>query len=129
MLDARKLARIAGNRARMRQGRTRTVTLVYRRPEGTAYVAADVVWRAQPYVEPPAASIGAAGAAGGAGTEPAAVRAEFPPDIDPRLVTFVADTPVATADAAASASRYVVARYHAAGIVTDRWVVELKRLR
>jgi hypothetical protein len=129
MLDARKLARIMGNRARMRQGRTRTVTLVYRRPEGTAYVAADVVWRAQPYAEPAAAPIGAAGAASSAGTEPAAVRAEFPPEIDPRLVTFVADTPVATAETAASAPRYVVARYHAAGIVTNRWVVELKRLR
>ena len=129
MLDARKLARIMGNRARMRQGRTRTVTLVYRRPERSVYVAADVVWRAQPYAEPPAASIGAAGAAGGAGMEPAAVRAEFPPQIDPRLVTFIADTPVATAEAATSAPRYVVARYHPGGIVTDRWVVELKRLR
>ncbi len=126
MLDARKLARIAGNRARMRQGRTRTVTLMYRRPEGTAYVAADVVWRAQPYAEPAAAPVGAAG---GAGAEPVAVRAEFPPALDPRLVTLVADTPDATAEAVASASQYVVARYHAAGIVTDRWVVELKRLR
>ncbi|MDQ2829087.1 MAG: hypothetical protein M3Y74_08555, partial [Chloroflexota bacterium] len=103
-----------------------TVTLVYRRPEGAAYVAADVVWRAQPYAEPAATPVGTAGSAG---TEPAAVRAEFPPEIDPRLVTFVADTPVATAEAAASAPRYVVARYHAAGIVTNRWVVELKRLR
>ncbi len=128
MLDARKLARIAGNRARMRQGRTRTVTLAYRRPEGAAYVAADVVWRAQPYAEPAATPVGTASGVG-AGTELAAVRAEFPPEIDPRLVTFVADTPVATAEAVASASRYVVARYHAAGIVTDRWVVELKRLR
>ncbi len=126
MLDARKLARIMGNRARMRQGRTRTVTLVYRRPEGIAYVAADVVWRAQPYAEPAATPVGTAG---DAGTEPAAVHAEFPPEIDPRLVTFIADTPVATAEAAASVPRYVVARYHAAGIVTDRWVVELKRLR
>ncbi len=129
MLDARKLARIMGNRTRMRQGRTRTVTLVYRRPEGIAYVAADVVWRAQPYAEPAATPIGAAGAAGGAGMEPAAVHAEFPPEIDPRLVTFIADTPVATAEAVASVPRYVVARYHAAGIVTNRWVVELKRLR
>jgi len=122
MLDARKLARIAGNRARMRQGRMRTVTLVYRRPEGTAYVAADVVWRAQPYAEPAATPVGA-------GAEPVAVRVEFPPAIDPRLVTLVADTSAATAEAAASAPRYVVARYHAAGIVADRWVVELKRLR
>jgi len=122
VLDARKLARIAGNRARTRQGRTRTVTLVYKRPEGTAYVAADVVWRAQPYAEPVAAP--RAGA-----EEAVAGRAEFPPEIDPRLVALVADTATATAEGVAAAPRYAVSRYHAAGIVTNRWVVELKRMR
>lgn len=121
MLDGRKLARIAANRARTRQGRTRTVTLVYRRPEGSAYVATDVVWRAQPYAEPAAAQR----------PSPAtlAVRAEFPLDVDPRLVTFVADTPSATPEAVMSAARYAVLRYRAAGITTNRWVVELERLR
>jgi len=122
VLDARKLARIAENRDRMRKGRTRTVTLVYRRPQGTAYVAADVVWRAQPYAEPVAAPH--------AGAEDiAAARAEFPPEIDPRLVALVADTAAATPEGVAAAPRYVVWRYHAAGMVTNRWVVELTRLR
>src|SRR5437660_12147450 len=45
MLDARKLARILANRDRVRQGRTTTVTLVYNKPEGTIYQAANVVWQ------------------------------------------------------------------------------------
>lgn len=121
MLDARKLARMVGNRARMRQGRTRTVTLVYGRPEGTAYVAAEVVWRSQPYAEPPAATRGEEGAV--------AVRAEFPPETDPRLVLYVADTPEATPGAATTAPRYVVQSFRPAGIATNRWMVELTRLR
>ncbi len=121
MLDARKLARIAGNRARMRQGRTRAVTLVYRRPEGTAYVAADVVWRAQPYAEPAAAEHAEEGIV--------AARAEFPPELDPRRVAFVAATAIATPEAVAAAPRYAVARYRAAGITASRWAVELERLR
>lgn len=79
MLDGRKLARMSANRARMRQGRTRTVTLVYARPEGTAYVAAGVVWRAQSYAEPALAASAAPGRAA------PAVRAEFPPELDRAL--------------------------------------------
>lgn len=123
MLDARKLARMVSTRAAMRQGRMRTVTLVYARPEGTAYLAAEVVWRAQPYEEP-AVSDGAARSA-----LPAAARAEFPPELDPRLVSLVADTPTATDAAVASAPCYEVLSYRAAGMSMNRWVVELRRLR
>lgn len=123
MLDARKLARILANRTRMRQGRTRTVTLVYQRPDGTVYVAANVVWRPQPYAEPAARETSTQG------SESATVRAEFPPEVDPRLVTFIADTPLATAAAAATAPAYTVLTYHAAGMAVNRWSVELKRLR
>src|SRR5690348_14826939 len=121
MVDARKLARMAANRDRVRQGRTRTVTLVYRRPEGTAYVASEVVWRAQPYEEPAVAER--------AGEPAVAVRAEFPPALDPRPVSLVADTPTATADGVAGAPRYEVLSYRPAGIATNRWVVELRRVR
>ena len=121
MLDARKLARMVGNRARMRQGRTRTVTLVYGRPEGTAYVAAEVVWRSQPYAEPPAATHGEEGAV--------AVRAEFPPETDPRLIQCVADTPEATSEAVAAAPCYAIQSSRPAGIAANRWMVELTRLR
>lgn len=121
MLDARKLARMVGNRARMRQGRTRAVTLVYGRPEGMAYVAAGVVWRAQPYADPLAATHGEEGAV--------AVRAEFPPEIDPRLILYVADTPEATPGAVAMAPCYAIQSFRPAGIATNRWIVELTRLR
>lgn len=121
MLDARKLARMVTNRARMRQERTRTVTLVYTRPEGTTYVAADVVWRAQPYEEPAVAER--------PGQPTATVRAEFPPELDPRLISLLADTPTATAAGVAGAPRYEVFSYRAAGIAMNRWVVELKRVR
>ena len=123
MLDGRKLARLAANRARMRQGRTRTVTLLYARPEGTAYVAADVVWRMQPYAEPPVAQSAAQGWAG------VSVRVELPPELDPRLISLLADTPAATAVAVAAAPCYEVLTYRAAGIAMNRWVVELKRVR
>ncbi len=129
MLDARKLARIAGNRARMRQGRTRTVTLVYRMPEGTVYVAAEVVWRAQAYGEPVAVAAGHGGAGLEGGEGIVAARAEFPLALDPRRVAFVADTDAATPEAVAAAPRYAVSRYRPAGIATNRWVVELERLR
>ena len=124
MLDARKLARIVSNRARMRQGRTRTVTLVYARPEGTTYLAANVVWRPQLYAEPQVAD-----GAVQKPEPPAAVRAEFPPELDPRLVSLLADTPTATAASVATAPAYEVLSYRAAGMSMNRWVVELKRVR
>ncbi len=108
------------------------MTLVYRRPEGTDYVAADVVWRARPYAEPPEATNTGAGAGLGAGTapsDPPAARAEFPPALDPRLVTLVADTPTATPAAVADAPHYAVRAYHPAGIAMNRWVVKLVRIR
>ncbi len=120
MLDARKLARIVANRARMRQGRTRTVTLVYARPEGTAYVGADVVWRPQMYSEP---------ASWDAPESAATVHAEFPLELDPRQVSLVADTATPTAEAVAAAPSYEVRAYRAAGLSTNRWSVELRRLR
>src|SRR5579863_7389169 len=122
MLDGRKLARIAATRAQVRQGLARTVTLVYARPEGTAYLAAGVVWRPQPYAEPQVSDRDLR-APGGAVT----VRAEFPLELDPRLVSLVADTPDGTAAAVASSPCYEVLTYHPAGIAANRWVVELKR--
>ncbi len=124
MLDERKLARMVTNRARMRQGRTRTVTLVYVRPTGTAYVATDVVWRAQPYTEPVAAAL----PRDGRGTVPAA-RMECPLEIDPRLVSLVAETATPTTDAVAAAPQYEVLAYERGGIAPNRWMVTLKRLR
>ncbi len=131
MLDGRKLARMAANRARVRQGRTRTVTLVYRRPDETAYVTAEVVWKPQAYAEPavsPALAT-AAGHAAGQAAQPVAVRAEFPLETDPRPVLLVADTATATPEAVTAAARYEVISYRVSGVAANRWTAELKRLR
>ncbi len=131
MLDGRKLARMAANRARVRQGRTRTVTLVYRRPDETAYVTAEVVWKPQAYAEPVVSPslASAVGRAAGQAAQPVAVRAEFPLETDPRPVLLVADTATATPEAVAMAARYEVISYRTSGVAANRWTVELKRLR
>ncbi len=130
MLDGRKLARMVSNRARVRQGRTRTVTLVYRRPDETTYVTADVVWKPQAYAEPVVSpALAAAGHSTGQAAQPVAVRAEFPLETDPRPVLLVADTATATPEAVAAAARYEVISYRTSGVAANRWTVELKRLR
>ena len=120
MLDARKLARILANRERVRQGRTTTVTLVYNKPEGTIYQAANVVWQYQHYADP-------------IGQQPADgaihVRAEFPITCDVTQISYVADTPTATAAGVAAAPSYEIVSYRKAGIVANRWTTHLKRIR
>jgi hypothetical protein len=120
MLDARKLARILTNRDRVRQGRTTTVTLVYNKPEGTIYQAADVVWQYQHYAEP-IAQPPADGAVH--------VRAELPITLDVAGLSYVADTPTASAAGVAAAHTYEIISYRKAGIVANRWSVHLRRIR
>ena len=124
MLDARKLARILANRDRVRQGRTTTVTLVYNKPEGTIYQAANVVWQYQHYADPIAQQLSAEGM-------PSAihVRAECPITLDPAQISYIADTPTATAAGVAAAHRYEIISYRKAGIVANRWSVRLRRMR
>ncbi len=121
MLDGRKLARLAANRARVRQGRDRVVTLVYRRPEATVYLAVRAVWRELPRVP--------VGLEGQAGDNRAAVRVELPLENDPRLVLVVADTAEASAGGVAAAQCFEVLTSRRAGIVPNRWIVDLKPLR
>ena len=124
MLDARKRARILANRDRVRQGRTTTVTLVYNKPEGTIYQAANVVWQYQHYSDPIAQRPSAEGM-------PSAihVRAECPITLDPTQISYLADTPTATAAGVAAAARYEIVSYRKAGIVANRWTLLLRRLR
>ena len=124
MLDARKLARILANRDRVRQGRTTTVTLVYNKPEGTIYQAANVVWQYQHYADPIAQEPSAEGT-------PSAihVRAELPITLDPTQISYIADTPTATAASVAAAQRYEIVSYRKAGIVANRWSIHLRRMR
>jgi hypothetical protein len=124
MLDARKLARILANRDRVRQGRTTTVTLVYNKPEGTIYQAANVVWQYQHYADPIAQEPSAEGT-------PSAihVRAELPITLDPTQISSIADTPTATAVGVVAAHSYEIVSYRKAGIVANRWTLRLRRLR
>ena len=124
MLDARKRARILANRDRVRQGRTTTVTLVYNKPEGTIYQAANVVWQYQHYADPIAQEPSAEGT-------PSAthVRAELPITLDPTQISYIADTPTATAASVAAAQRYEIVSYRKAGIVANRWSIHLRRMR
>jgi hypothetical protein len=124
MLDARKRARILANRDRVRQGRTTTVTLVYNKPEGTIYQAANVVWQYQHYADPIAQEPSAE-------ATPSAihVRAEFPITLDPTQISYIADTPTATAAGVVAAHRYEIVSYRQAGIVANRWSVHLRRIR
>jgi hypothetical protein len=124
MLDARKLARIRANRDRVCQGRTTTVTLVYNKPEGTIYQAANVVWQYQHYADPIAQEPSAEGT-------PSAihVRAECPITLDPTQISYIADTPTATAAGVAAAHRYEIVSYRKAGIVANRWTLHLRRMR
>ena len=124
MLDARKLGRILANRERIRQGRTTTVTLVYNKPEGTLYQAADVVWQYQHYADPIAQQPSAEGPPGAIH-----VRAEFPITCDVTRISYVADTPTATAAGVAAAHTYEIVSYRKAGIVSNRWSVHLRRMR
>ena len=124
MLDARKLARILANRDRVRQGRTTTVTLVYNKPEGTIYQAANVVWQYQHYADPSAQQPSAEGT-----SSAIHVRAECPITLDPTQISYIADTPTATAAGVVAAHLYEIISYRKAGIVANRWSVHLRRMR
>lgn len=120
MIDPRKAARLA-DRSRMRQGRTQTVTLVYVRPNATDYQPAELVWqhqvetRPQDTIEEPVTTVD--------------VIAEFPLQIDPRQVTYAAETSNATAAGVAAAPKYEIVSRRQAGIVPNRWIVHLRRMR
>jgi hypothetical protein len=124
MLDARKLARILANRERVRQGRTATVILVYNKPEGTIYQAANVAWQYQHYADPVAQQLSAEGT-----PNAIHVRAELPITLDPTQISYIADTPTTTAAGVAAAHSYEIVSYRKAGIVANRWIVHLRRLR
>jgi len=128
VLDMRGLARITRNVARVRAGRTRLVTLIYRRPQGDAYVTAAALWREQE------GSAHAGGGGGGghvyaAGPRSPLVLAEFTGGFDPASVALVADTPGGTREAAADAALYEVASFRFMGIAANRLLLELRRLR
>jgi hypothetical protein len=97
---------------------------VYNKPEGTIYQAANVVWQYQHYADPIAQQPSAEGM-----RSAIHVRAECPITLDPRQVSYIADTPTATAAAVAAAHVYEIVSYRKAGIVANRWSIHLRRMR
>ncbi len=120
MLDSRKIGRIIANRARVQQGRARNVVAVISAPEQLTLLPLQVTWTSQMYSEPQSMTQ----------TE-AEIHAivEMPLSIDARTISYIADTPNATADAVAAADKYEIVQYRQAGIIPNRWRAHLRRLR
>jgi hypothetical protein len=122
-LDARKAARVVANRARIRAGRTIVVAAVYRTAYGgrTAQAVA-VVLKQQATSAPEVVDQ--------EGRVVAEYLAEWPIEIDPRSVAFVALTGGSLDDGAiAAAIQLEVVTYRRSGLVPDRWHLTLRRLR
>ena len=135
-LDSRKVAHIAANRAKIRAGRTETVTLVAASGGTVGYQAvAGVVWRDAGLV-----AAGVAAQPGQITRQPWDAIAEFPGDTAfPGDLRLVARTATATAAGVAAARRYLVLDKVRAGLGTtgsggetaagDRWLVKLRLMR
>jgi len=88
MLDSRQAAHVLANRAQMRQGRLRTVTLIRHSGGETNYTAAQCTWKEERNAPPGAAN--QRDRPRGSGPD---VTAEFAPDVDLTDVVAIADTP------------------------------------
>ena len=124
MLDSKQVAHAQANRARIRQGRLRTVTLIRKSGGETVYAAAACTWQE---------ARGAASGAANRGEEPAGkgpdVTAEFPPDVDLSDVVAIVDTPDSTK--VASARRYRVREWLRLGLTgaPNRILAKLAAIR
>ncbi|MBI3971723.1 MAG: hypothetical protein HY332_10585 [Chloroflexi bacterium] len=135
-LDSRKVAHVAANRAKIRAGRSETVTLVSAGGGTVGYqTVAGVVWRDAGQV--PA---GIASRVGDVTRAPWDAMAELPGEtVFPDGLKLVARTATATAAGVAAAARYVVLDKVRAGLGTtgsggggnagNRWMVKLRLLR
>ena len=123
MLDARKVARIARLRAIVRQGRTVQAAAVYRTAYGGLRAeAVGLVLKERG--EPDPAVIDEEG------IQTIQFVAELDIAIDPRPIAYIALTGGAVDDASlAAAERLEVLRYARVGIVQDRWLLTLRRMR
>jgi hypothetical protein len=134
-LDARKVAHITANRARIRAGRSETVTLVATGAGTVSYQAvAGVVWLDAGLVPP-----GVAARPGDVTRRPWDALAEFPGDTSfPEGLKLVARTATATEAGVAAAERYLVLDRLRAGPGTtgsgggmssgNRWMVKLRHM-
>ena len=123
MLDARKIARIARLRAIVRQGRTIQAAAVYRTAYG-GLRAESVALVLKERGEPDPTVIDEEG------IQTIQFVAELDIAIDPRPIAYIALTGGATDDASlAAAERLEVLRYARVGLVQDRWLLTLRRMR
>ncbi|MYB75721.1 MAG: hypothetical protein F4X83_01195 [Chloroflexi bacterium] len=124
MLDSRQAAHVLANRAKMRQGRLRTVTLIRKSGGETTYTAAECTWKEEHNTPPGAAK--QQGRPGGSGPD---VLAEFLPDVDFSEVVAIADTP--DRDQVAAARKYRVQESLRLGLTAtpNRILVKLVAIR
>lgn len=124
-LDARKAARIVSNRARIRQGRTTAVAVVFRTAAGgQRAITAQIVLKQQGSSLP--ATLDQAGMVVNE------YLAEFDLSVDPSTVAYVALTAGGAADdasLAAATTLLEVLNYRLSGLVPDRWQLTLRRLQ
>lgn len=124
MLDKKQAAHVQANRARIRQGRLRTVTLILKNGAGTTYAAAQCTWK-----EEQGARAGAANRSEGGGNRSAVVVAEFAPDVDLATVVAIADTPNRAQVAGARTYRVQEQRKLGLTAAPNRIVVTLREER
>ena len=125
-LDARKSAHIQAVINRTYAGRQKTVVFVYRVVGSYTYVATQVIFRAQNVTDPQVPAL-----TGMPPGIPVDLYMIAPLATTFRGVVFVADTPIATAPAVASAARYEIIEAVLTGILPagTHYRVALRRLR
>ena len=124
MLNRKQAAHVLANRAKVRQGRLRTVTLIRSSGGMTTYTAVECTWKEEHNTPPGAANHH--GRPGGSGPD---VLAEFLPDVDFSAVVAIADTP--DRDQVAGARKYRVQEYLHLGLTgtPNRILVKLVAIR
>jgi hypothetical protein len=128
MLDARKVAHMAANRAKLRAGRAEPVAAVYRTAYGGTTAVSVMMLLKQQMSHDPAVEDRTS-------TSDVEYIGELDLAIDPRTIAYFALTPAtgdvaATDDASiAAAIKLEILGYGQRGTVENRWLLELRRLR
>lgn len=124
MLDSKQAAQVLANRAKIRQGRLRTVALIRNSNGATAYATAQCTWKEERNA--PSGAANQRERPRGSGPD---VTAEFAPDVDLADVVAIADTPDSAN--AATARKYRVQERLRLGLTgtPNRILVKLVEIR
>ena len=127
-LTPAKIRHILANRAIMRIGRTTPVAAVYRTAYGgQTAVALNLILKEQGTNDPTVADT--------ISRRVAEYTAELPLDVDPRSIAYLALTPLSNGVPAldqasiTAAIQLEIVSYRESGLVANRWLVTLRRLR